>query len=123
MARAMLRQTDRVFVYRFTRIRPQGEKLRAYHGAEIPYVFDSADAWLPGDATDRALTDLMQSYWVQFARTGDPNGPGLPAWPRFRPDSEDHQVLGDEVHSARALDRALCRILDRWRQETTHAGG
>ena len=121
MARAMLRQTDRVFVYRFSRIRPQGEKLRAYHGAEIPYVFDSADAWLPGDATDRALTDLMQSYWVQFARTGDPNGPGLPAWPRFRPDGEDHQVLGDEVHSARGLDRPLCRILDRWRQETTHA--
>jgi para-nitrobenzyl esterase len=123
MARAMRRLTDRVFVYRFSRIRPGGAKLLAYHGAEIPYVFDTADAWLPGDAVDRTLTDLMHAYWIQFANSGDPNGKELPDWPTFRPELEDHQILGDEVRSARGLDRGLCRILDRKRREESSAAG
>jgi para-nitrobenzyl esterase len=123
MARAMRRRTDRVFVYRFSRVRPGGAKLLAYHGAEIPYVFDTADAWLPGDAVDRALTDRMLAYWVRFAKTGDPNGEDLPTWPTFHPELEDHQVLGDEVRSARGLDRGLCRILDRKRREESSAAG
>jgi len=121
MARAMRRATDRVFFYRFARVRPGGAKLAAYHGAEIPYVFATADAWLPGDATDAALSDLMQSYWVRFAKTGDPNGEGLPAWPVFDPEGEDHQLLGDEVRAARGLDPELCRILDRRRKEKSDA--
>ncbi len=123
MARAMSALSDRVFVYRFSRVRPGGAKLLAYHGAEIPYVFASADEWLPGDATDRALSERMLAYWIRFAKTGDPNGEGLPPWPAFRPQSEDHQVLGDEVRAERGLDRELCRILDRRRLERSGAAG
>jgi len=115
MARAMRRVTPRVYVYRFSRVRPGGAAVLAYHGGEIPYVFDTADDWLPGDATDRALTDAMLGYWVNFAQKGDPNGEGLPEWPVFDAQTEDHQDLGDEIRSAREIDPALCRILDRAR--------
>ena len=113
IADAQRQLTDRVFVYRFSRIRPEGEKLLAYHGAEIPYVFDTADHWLPADGVDWALTDTMLAYWTQFAKTGDPNGAGLPNWPAFDPRRDVHQDLGDEVRTATGLQREFCEALYR----------
>jgi para-nitrobenzyl esterase len=57
----------------------------AFHAGEILYVFDNLDAfpWLIDDA-DRALARLASSYWINFVRSGDPNGPGLPHWPSYR---------------------------------------
>jgi para-nitrobenzyl esterase len=73
----------RAFVYYFdhrTAASPDG----ASHGAEISYVFRNLGGFgaaaKPGDI---ALSDLMSSYWVNFAKSGDPNGSGLPAWPAF----------------------------------------
>src|SRR5580692_162717 len=64
---------------------PKGPQLGAYHSAEIEYVFGQLDskagvAWLP---EHRALSEEMQKYWANFARSGDPNGPGLPKWPVY----------------------------------------
>jgi para-nitrobenzyl esterase len=56
----------------------------AFHGAEIPYVFRNLHVrdW-PWQASDRALSELISAYWLNFARSGNPNGPGLPEWPAF----------------------------------------
>jgi len=76
----------RAFVYRFDRSMPgKGEaKLGAFHGLEVPYVFNTFTVrswrWLPFTETDRKLSETMESYWTNFAKSGDPNAPGLPSW-------------------------------------------
>jgi para-nitrobenzyl esterase len=102
---------QKAFVYRFARVRPGNHGLGAYHGAEIPYVFDTDDAWLPADATDRNLARTMQSYWVNFARSGDPNGPGLPAWPQWHAASRTAIGLGDAIAAKPMPLTEMCALL------------
>ncbi|HTV13372.1 MAG TPA: carboxylesterase family protein [Acidobacteriaceae bacterium] len=84
----------RAYVYRFERSVPgKGEaELGAFHSLELPYVFGTFDAhtfsWLPFGATDRRLSQTIESYWTNFAKTGDPNGAGLPRWTPWNADRE-----------------------------------
>jgi para-nitrobenzyl esterase len=61
---------------------------RAFHCAEIAFVFDNTDrceTMTGGGAEPRALAGKMCDAWIQFARTGNPNHPQLPNWPVFSP--------------------------------------
>jgi para-nitrobenzyl esterase len=55
-------------------------KLGAAHGAELVYVFQTSPAF---EAENTALSNKMQTYWANFAKTGDPNGGGQLEWPKF----------------------------------------
>jgi para-nitrobenzyl esterase len=105
---------QKAWVYLFTHRPPYDPgkpDLGAAHSGEIPYVFDnlaaprtfpgqSSVALMSGNPTEEALADQISSYWVNFARTGDPNGPGLPQWPRVE-DLAPTQTMVLDVPSGR----------------------
>lgn len=113
IANSMARNGNDVFFYYFTRVRPGGEKLLAYHGAEIPYALDTTAEWLPADETDLNLTAAMTQYWLNFASTGNPNGDGLVEWPQYDSEVRRYQELGDEIRSGADLEPEICDIMDR----------
>ena len=89
----------------------------ARHAGEIEYVFGALDSvpkvtWTDAD---RMLSDQMTTYWSNFARTGDPNGPGLPPWPRFTGQGNGPQVMHLDVKSEARPDvqRARYETLDQ----------
>ncbi|MEM9385029.1 MAG: carboxylesterase family protein [Pseudomonadota bacterium] len=100
------------YVYLFTRVRPGADALLAYHGAEIPYVFDTADAWLPATPIDDELTAAMQTYWVNFAMRGDPNSASLPTWLPYEHDTRRILELGDNIGLASGEWTELCDLIE-----------
>ncbi len=104
-----------VYRYRFDRSLPSTTDpagLGAYHSGEIEYVFGALDskAGIPWTAEDRALSELMQKYWTNFARNGDPNGEGLPVWPVYRA-AEEWPVMYFDVVSKEEKDRLRDRYI------------
>ena len=87
MASLHARAGHRAYFYQFNRQIPgQGQRaLGAFHSLEIPFVFGnlSAWSWLPFEPIDHQLSEILQSYWTNFAKTGNPNGANLPGWREF----------------------------------------
>jgi para-nitrobenzyl esterase len=109
-----------VFGYEFTFTSPYVPI--ASHLVDVPFVFGTMTPQLivggdapPGDA-DRALSDTIMGYWVNFATRGDPNGPGLPPWPAYG-DQGALQQLSARVEASPSPRAARFRFLSSFRHE------
>ena len=65
------------------------------------------------DDADHKLSDLMADYWVSFARNGDPNADGLPAWPLYNPESDIVQVFDASSGAREHPKKAQLDLLER----------
>lgn len=108
-----------VYWYHFTRREDMSRKLGApgaVHGAELRYVygdltkslfvgtpFESVIRVLTSDDTDRMLVGAMNGAWVQFVKTGNPNGKGLPKWPALNRKHPEYMEYGDRAQIRRQL--------------------
>ncbi len=105
---------NKAYLYYFDQRGPQHPPHGSPHGAEIGYVFDNLGTLVQTAANAPALAAMIDSYWVNFARTGNPNGPGLPHWPAFN-DKSQRVMVFDAHPSARALpNRRQLEALDRY---------
>jgi para-nitrobenzyl esterase len=101
LARSAAAQGNSVYLYSF-------EEGTAMHASELTYVF--------GGSTSRSqpLTNAIQSYWTNYATTGDPNGQGLVTWPKYDAVSDQHIVLASSISDGSGLQKAACDFWDSY---------
>jgi para-nitrobenzyl esterase len=100
-ANLLTRQGHPAWVYSFNRAAPGSDpaKVGAFHCAELVYVFGTQNTVdRPWAELDRQLSDVMSSYWVRFAATGNPNGPALPEWPAYDEQSRHIREFGSRIN-------------------------
>jgi para-nitrobenzyl esterase len=106
------------FEFQFDRAAPGRESIGATHTSELEYVFNTFGTFAtPGtpvaryDTVDHSLSDDMQQYWTNFAKTGNPSGVKLPQWPKFDPVSRAYMEFTDAGPVTReALRRPFCDL-------------
>ena len=105
--------------YEFNHAIPGQEAQGAVHSADLPYVFGyfPKTGNISGNFTsvDKKLADLIQTYWTNFAKTGDPNSSGLPNWPQQGETGTYIQFQQDgKVESATRLRAVQCDLYRQW---------
>ena len=89
----------------------QGSKRGVSHASELAYVFGTIPA--TSDAHTRETSEAIVKYWTHFAKTGDPNQPGLPAWPAFQKGNEAYLEIGQTIQAAKDLNKEKEDLFDK----------
>lgn len=85
----------------------------SYHTAEIPFVFNNIERSNITENIDEAnkLSDIMSSAWINFAKTGNPNGGNVPEWEPYTRDNWAVMIFDNESYLAHNHDKELISIL------------
>ena len=86
------------YQYYFTKKQPGADQCGACHSSDLPYILKTLpNNGRPYDASDYKLSMLMHQYWVNFVKTGNPNGNDLPVWSKYGEDEFQLMELGEHV--------------------------
>ena len=127
---AASKANPKTYQYEFTRLNGTGRKTKwgVYHASELPYVFgtlpDSIYGMMPsmfGDFSadpdsyneqDAKLSKAMSAAWVAFAKSGNPNSPGLVEWPAYNASKESYLDFGDRIAAKLSLRKKRIDLLE-----------
>jgi para-nitrobenzyl esterase len=111
--RGMFSVPSKTWAYYFTFL-PEASKdspRGVSHASELRYVFGTVPD--TSDEATRATSNAIMAYWTQFAKTGDPNQPGLPSWPAFERGHEAHLEIGSTIKAGMNLHKAKLDLFER----------
>ena len=99
--------TKASYLYEFGHVapdKPNFPNYGAFHTSEVPYVLHNLHTWnRPWQPLDKELENIFSSYWVNFAKTGNPNGHNLPEWKSYNKQSGTILVVDDKIESKSKL--------------------
>lgn len=112
------------YIYHFTRNVPSYPEFTdlsrrgSVHSAEVSYVFQTLNRFYrPMTGIDYDLAMKMTAYWANFAKTGNPNGPGLPQWKPYTPNAPQFMELGDVVRMIDIEESPSDRLIREYTEE------
>lgn len=95
------------YLYQFSHVppdKPNFPNYGAFHTSEVPYALHTLHTWArPWQQFDRDLENVISTYWVNFAKTGNPNGTGLPEWKIYDKKVGNIMSFGDKVATQAGL--------------------
>ena len=94
---------------------PDGpEGYGAYHSGDLAYAFGNTRlVGIGWTDWDHEISYAMTQYWVNFARTGDPNGDGLATWPRYETATDEWLEFGSDIKASREVRKEKLDLFDR----------
>lgn len=100
-AAVQLEKTPNVYVFRFDTAPPteDGATYGAVHGVDVGYTFNYFPEMVEWRASDYELSETLIDFWTNFAKTGDPNGEGLPVWPAYDRQTPEIMSFADPVQA------------------------
>jgi para-nitrobenzyl esterase len=100
-----------------------GAELRAFHSIDVFLLFDYAKLFrIPIDSAGESLAETLQNYWLQFARTGNPNRTGLPEWPAYDATQDQYLDLGKTIQLKHEPDERTCDLFYQIRMQRRGVG-
>jgi para-nitrobenzyl esterase len=92
---------QKTYLYEFAHVppdKPGFPNYGAFHTSEVPFALHTLHTWKrPWQPIDIDLENTLSTYWVNFAKTGDPNGGKLPEWKPYEKEYGNIMILGDQI--------------------------